>query len=97
MSTTAAALGLPRAADYSLQDLWSREKTESTGTISVDVPAHGVALYRVRALHHVDLGAKPNTSVSLTWDAAGSDSLKRTGVLEFVDNGSTRCATFPLR
>ncbi|MBB5890151.1 alpha-galactosidase [Kutzneria kofuensis] len=89
VSTTAAALGLPRAADYSLQDLWSREKTESTGTISVDVPAHGVALYRVRALHHVDLGAKPNTSVSLTWDAAGSDSLKRTGVLEFVDNGST--------
>jgi regulation of enolase protein 1 (concanavalin A-like superfamily) len=27
--------------------------------------------------------------VSLTWDAAASDSLKRTGVLEFVDNGST--------
>lgn len=37
----------------------------------------------------MDLGAKPNTSVSLTWDAAGSDSRKRTGVLEFVDNGST--------
>ena len=89
VSTTAAALGLPKAADYSLQDLWSRAATESTGTISTDVPAHGVALYRVRAQHHVDLGAKPNTSVSLTWDPASSDSLKRTGVLEFVDNGST--------
>ncbi len=89
VSTTAAALGLPKAADYSLQDLWNHSTTESTGGISVDVPAHGVALYRVKALRHADLGAKPNTSVSLTWDPAPSDSLKRTGVLEFVDNGST--------
>ncbi|MFI9384467.1 hypothetical protein [Kutzneria sp. NPDC052558] len=89
VSTTAAALGLPKAADYSLQDLWSHSTTESTGVISTDVPAHGVALYRVRALRHADLGAKPNTSVSLTWDPAPSDSLKRTGVLEFADNGST--------
>ena len=89
VSTTTAALGLPKAVDYSLQDLWSHDKTESTGTISTDVPAHGVALYRVRALHHADLLAKPNTSVSLTWDAVGADPLKRTGVLEFADNGST--------
>ncbi|MEV6608209.1 hypothetical protein [Kutzneria sp. NPDC051319] len=89
VSTTVAALGLSRAVDYSLQDLWTGAKSESTGTISTDVPAHGVALYRVRALHHADLLAKPNTSVSLTWDAVGADPLKRTGVLEFVDNGST--------
>ncbi|QUQ67394.1 alpha-galactosidase [Kutzneria sp. CA-103260] len=89
VSTTAAALGLPKAADYSLQDLWNHSTTESTGAISTDVPAHGVALYRVKALRHADLGVKPNTSVSLTWDPAPSDSLKRTGVLEFVDNGST--------
>jgi len=52
VSTTAAALGLPAARDYSLRDLWSHQQTESTGTISTDVPAHGVALYRVQAADH---------------------------------------------
>ena len=54
VSTTAAALGLPASADYSLDDLWSHKTTEtSTGTISATVPSHGVALFRVKPLHHV--------------------------------------------
>ncbi|EWM11973.1 alpha-galactosidase [Kutzneria sp. 744] len=33
--------------DYRLTDLWSHQATETTGMVSADVPAHGVALYRV--------------------------------------------------
>jgi hypothetical protein len=52
-TTTAAALGLPAAPDYSLQDLWSHTTIESTGTIATNVAPHAVALYRVHALKHL--------------------------------------------
>jgi hypothetical protein len=49
LSTTTSALGLPRASAYELDDLWSHQSTATTGTIAVNVPSHGVALYRVTA------------------------------------------------
>jgi hypothetical protein len=49
LSTTTWALGLPRAGAYELDDLWSHQSTATTGTIAVNVPSHGVALYRVTA------------------------------------------------
>ena len=44
----AAATGLPRAASYRLQDLWSGEVTEARSVIEAAVPAHGTVVYRVR-------------------------------------------------
>jgi hypothetical protein len=49
LSTTAAALGLPRTGSYELDDLWSGRLTGTTGTVATSVPSHGVALYRVTA------------------------------------------------
>jgi hypothetical protein len=49
ISTTASALGLPRAGAYELDDLWSHQSTATTGPIAANVPSHGVALYRVSA------------------------------------------------
>src|SRR4051794_21296570 len=46
-ATTASALGLPRSLAYSVRDLWSHTTTESAGTITAGLPAHGVAMYRV--------------------------------------------------
>jgi Alpha galactosidase A/Alpha galactosidase C-terminal beta sandwich domain/NPCBM-associated, NEW3 domain of alpha-galactosidase len=89
VSTTAAALGLPAAPDYSLQDLWSQKETESTGTIASDVPAHGVALYRVHAVDHVIAGVEPNTALALNWAPAASDSTQRTVTETFSDNGAS--------
>jgi alpha-galactosidase len=49
ISTTAAAVGLPKAFGYQLDDLWSHKTTETAGTISAVVPAHGTVMYRVHA------------------------------------------------
>ena len=45
MSTTAAAVGLPGAASYRLQDLWSGATSTSTGQISATVPPTGTVMY----------------------------------------------------
>ncbi len=49
VSTTASAIGLPARRHYSVRDLWTHARSDSTGTISAVVPAHGVALFRVSA------------------------------------------------
>ncbi len=47
ISTSAGAVGLPSAGHYQMRDLWTHQRSESSATISADVPAHGVALFRV--------------------------------------------------
>ncbi|MEU6551071.1 NEW3 domain-containing protein [Streptomyces sp. NPDC046915] len=88
VATTAAALGLPPARDYALRDLWSHRPTESAGRIAADVPAHGVALYRVHGADHVAAGAAPAVSLALNWASTPSDSTTRTVTAVLSDNGS---------
>lgn len=45
MTASAADLGFPGRADLSAKNLWTKAVT--TGAISVSVPSHGVAMYRV--------------------------------------------------
>ncbi len=47
VSTTASTVGLPSASSYQLTNLWSKELTTSTGTISAAVPSHSTVIYRV--------------------------------------------------
>lgn len=49
IATTAAAVGLPDAAAYTLRDLWQHKSYNTAGTISATVPAHGTVLVRVFA------------------------------------------------
>jgi alpha-galactosidase len=49
IDTTAAAVGLPKAFGYQLNDLWSHKTFETAGKISATVPAHGTAMFRVHA------------------------------------------------
>lgn len=52
VSTTTSAIGMPPSSSgYSLHELWSDRTTETTGSISAEVPPHGVALYRITALN----------------------------------------------
>jgi hypothetical protein len=88
VATTAAALGLPAARDYALQDLWTHRQTESAGRIATDVPPHGVALYRVHAVHRVVRGAAPDVSLALDWAPAASGDTTRTVTEVLSDNGS---------
>lgn len=92
VATTAAALGLSKARDYSLRDLWSKRLTESAGRIAANVPAHGVALYRVHGTHGAVAGAAPDVSFGLNWAPASSDSTTRTVTAVLSDNGSRSIA-----
>ncbi|WP_078864062.1 alpha-galactosidase [Streptomyces sp. AcH 505] len=47
ITTSAAAVGLPAASSYRLDNLWSNQLTSTTGSISATVPGHGVVMYRV--------------------------------------------------
>lgn len=46
MTTTAKAVGLS-GARFTLKNAWTNKVTESAGTISAAIPAHGTALFRV--------------------------------------------------
>lgn len=51
LSTSAAALGLAACGQgYAVENLWSGQASESSGTIAADVPARGVALLEVSSL-----------------------------------------------
>jgi hypothetical protein len=50
ISTTASAAGLGTAPAYRLDNLWTKAATETAGTISATVPAHGVVMYQVSPL-----------------------------------------------
>src|SRR6266566_5966469 len=65
ISTSAAALGMPGGTDYFLNDLWAHHTTETAGTISANVPPHGVALYRVSPDSNPSQ-APPSGTMSLT-------------------------------
>jgi alpha-galactosidase len=59
ISTTAAAVGLRKAAAYGVRNVWTHTTSESAGGISAAVPAHGTVLLRVSA------GIDPETAAPL--------------------------------
>jgi hypothetical protein len=86
VATTAAAVGLPASSGYLLNELWSHRVTESGGTIAADVPAHGVALYRIAASRLTAL-APPNTSLSLSGLSSLTAGQPVTATESFTNNG----------
>ncbi|MFG1817441.1 NPCBM/NEW2 domain-containing protein [Kribbella sp. NPDC049174] len=68
VTTTAAAVGLS-GARFTLKNAWTNAVTESAGTISAAVPAHGTALFRVQpatgvpGIPHVTAGIPQVTMV----------------------------------
>ena len=54
VSVPVASTGLRPAGAYRTQDVWSGRVTQAKTTISAGVPAHGVAIYRVRPLPRRD-------------------------------------------
>jgi hypothetical protein len=47
IATTAAAIGMPRAAGYKLRNVWTHGTSTSSGGISVEVPGESTVLLRV--------------------------------------------------
>ncbi len=51
VSIPASAVGLHKSQhDYSTQNLWTGKMEKQGGTLSANVPSHGVVLYRIKAL-----------------------------------------------
>lgn len=88
ISTSTAALGMPAASSYFVSDLWARQATEASGTISANVPSHGVALYRVSRGHNT-LFVPPSTSFGVAGLAGGATGGRPiTATATFTDNGT---------
>ncbi|MGW2474364.1 NPCBM/NEW2 domain-containing protein [Streptomyces sp. NPDC001665] len=51
ISTTATAVGLPRASGYTVRDLWDHTTRNTAGGLSATVPPHGTVLLRAAADH----------------------------------------------
>jgi alpha-galactosidase len=65
ISATAAEVGMPKAGQYGLDNLWTNSETETAGTIAATVPAHGVVMYRVSKGAPAG-NVAPDVSVSVT-------------------------------
>ncbi|OLE23175.1 MAG: hypothetical protein AUG44_22835, partial [Actinobacteria bacterium 13_1_20CM_3_71_11] len=87
VSATPALLGLPAADAYLLFDLWTHLPQETAGPVSATVPAHGVALYRVRPTRLAKF-LPPDTTLGVSGLAGGGPAGQPlTATLSFTDNG----------
>jgi alpha-galactosidase len=67
-STTAGAVGLPRAAVYTATDLWTHAARETAGTIAATVPPESAMLLQVAPLRGAVSRYAPLTDVPVTPD-----------------------------
>jgi len=86
ITTSAAALGLPAAAGYALDNLWTTKTSESSGTITEVVPSGGVALLKVTATRS-PYAAPPAGAVAVTGQTALTSGTPATLTESFTDNG----------
>ena len=87
VSATAAALGLPAADAYLLLDLWTHLPQETAGQVSATVPAHGVALFRVRPTRLAKF-LPPTTTLGVAGLATGGPAGQPlTATASFTDDG----------
>lgn len=87
ITTTPGAIGVGQAKQYMLTDLVSKARTETSGPIAANVPAHGTVIYRVRAAAGANL--PPSTVLSLTGGNPNSSGQPTTTTATLTDNGTT--------
>jgi hypothetical protein len=88
VSTTAAAVGLPASNAYLLNDLWQHRLSESGSTIAADVPAHGVALLRIRPITQAAAGlVPPSTTLTETGLSTLTGGQPGPATLSFTNDG----------
>ena len=87
ISTSAAEVGMPKASDYGLADLWANTTTETAGRVAASVPAHGVVMYRVSKGTPANAG--PNVNLSLSNIATPVPGTPVTVTESLTNNGRT--------
>lgn len=86
VSVAASAVGLPAANAYLVNDLWSHRLSAIGSTLAAVVPAHGVALWRVRPTGFGYL-VPPVTTLAVTGLAGATAGLPTTVTVSFTNNG----------
>jgi alpha-galactosidase len=86
ISTTAAAVGLPKAAAYSVRDLWQHSTTESGGNLTATVAPHQTVMYRVSPGVDPE-AAPPHTTVGLSAPATAQAGQQTTVTAGFTNDG----------
>ncbi len=86
ISTNAGEVGLPKAHDYQLNDLWSHSSSETAGAITAQVPAHGVVMYRVSTSVN---GVGPNVALSTGNIANAAPGTPTAMTASLTNNGRT--------
>jgi alpha-galactosidase len=87
MSTTAAAVGLAGdTTGYRVRDLWAHDSTETAGVVGANVPAHGVALYRVTPIDN-PTKEPPHTGLQLTGLGTVTGGEPVTATATFTNHG----------
>ncbi|HEX4705492.1 MAG TPA: CBM35 domain-containing protein [Pseudonocardiaceae bacterium] len=86
ISTTAAAIGLPGAGHWLMNNLWSHQRTETAGVIGANVPPHGVALFRV-SLAPSSVLVPPSVTLDMSGLSTMTAGVPATATLSFTDNG----------
>jgi Alpha galactosidase A/NPCBM-associated, NEW3 domain of alpha-galactosidase/Alpha galactosidase C-terminal beta sandwich domain/Carbohydrate binding module (family 35) len=87
ISTSASALGMKPGQAYLLNELWTHRLTETTGTISAEVPSHGVALFRVSAARSPAV-APPAATLGLNLPGALAGGQAVTATESFTNDGA---------
>ncbi|MEV6640332.1 NPCBM/NEW2 domain-containing protein [Amycolatopsis sp. NPDC051371] len=87
MSATTAELGLGKARDYRVRDLWTGAETESTGTLRASVPSHGAAVFRVWPAKFPN--AAPLSTLTVQAPDFADAAKPFTATLKLANDGST--------
>ncbi|MFJ5306981.1 NEW3 domain-containing protein [Streptomyces sp. NPDC088350] len=89
VSVAAGAAGLPAASSYRLDNLWTHEVTRSSGvSVAASVPAHGVALLRVRPWAAERTAGRPQTGLTVTAPGTLGTGQQTTAAADFTNWGT---------
>ena len=77
MSTTAAAVGLPAAQQYKVEDLWAGTSTTSTGAISATVAPTATVMFRI-----VPQGRSSERTVVASTGASGAPAARTASAVD---------------
>ncbi|WP_052397577.1 NEW3 domain-containing protein [Streptomyces sp. NRRL F-5123] len=90
VSVAPEAAGLAASSSYRLDNLWTHEITRSSGdAVSASVPAHGVALLRVRPWGPGGAAAGPQTGLTVTAPATMAAGQQADVTADFTNWGTT--------
>ena len=90
ITTSAKAVGFGSGSSFLLKNLDTKAVTQTTGTISVDVPPHATAIFRVSPGGSPAATRKVQPATAITWQNVSTATMPDTYLASLTDLGSTR-------